>query len=357
MSGSRQEEARLLAEELLGDIELRRIASTDVVRKASRLARLTDDADALEWLHYEIVGYGEGRLDAAATDAANRSARRAADDDDGSSRYWTASLAHMEANIASNRAVLPTLTGDLAGDKAWVVERDRRGERQQVSSNTALQQEVIDRVVGTIYVYVSTVYQALRFGSAAETAFEVVRRDVDLHLSTLIPGALPKLSAAYENASSSNPEHWANASSTCRRLLKAAADALRPPGDDKGGRKMTDEAYINRLADWIESQATSETAAAVVVADLEYLGRRLDAVNDAGHKGAHAEVARFDASRFVVGTYLVLGDILRLKASESESHEKPNLGAESTRGLPMSDVVEAPDDGLSALGDAPPSAD
>jgi hypothetical protein len=35
---------------------------------------------------------------------------------------------------------------------------------------------------------------------------------------------------------------------------------------------------------------------------------------DAGHKGAHAEVSRFDASRFVTGTYLLLGDILRIGA-------------------------------------------
>jgi hypothetical protein len=32
----------------------------------------------------------------------------------------------------------------------------------------------------------------------------------------------------------------------------------------------------------------------------------------AGAKGAHADVTKLDASRFVTGTYLLLGDILRL---------------------------------------------
>ena len=58
----------------------------------------------------------------------------------------------------------------------------------------------------------------------------------------------------------------------------------------------------------------------MVAADLEYLGRRLDAAAEAGHKGAHAEVSRIDASRFVTGTYLLVGDILRLaQPSEAEA--------------------------------------
>jgi hypothetical protein len=110
------------------------------------------------------------------------------------------------------------------------------------------------------------------------------------------------------------PEDWASAAATCRRLLKAAADALRPPGPDRDGHNMDDAHFINRLIDWIGEQAASETAAEMISSDLAYLGRRLDAVLDGGHKGAHTEVTRFDASRFVTGTYLLLGDILRLSS-------------------------------------------
>jgi hypothetical protein len=319
MAGSRQAEALVLAEELLGDIELRRISPADVALKATRLARLTDDADTEAWLAYEIVGYPES-LTEESTRALARSFRDAPSAPDGSLQWWTTPLGKLQANIESNRAVLATLSGDIAGDMALLVERDRQKQRNHLTDLTAQQVALVDRVLGAIYVYSSRVYQALRFGSAVETAFEVVRADVDLRLSTLIPDGLAKLSAAFENASSSNPEHWANAAATCRRLLKASADALRPPGEKKGGRQMTDAAYINRLVDWIESQATSETAAAMITADLEYLGRRLDAVNEAGHKGAHAEVGRLDASRFVVGTYVILGDVLCLAAQPGTDH-------------------------------------
>jgi hypothetical protein len=233
MAGSRQAEALVLAEELLGDIELRRISPADVALKATRLARLTDDADTEAWLAYEIVGYGEGTLTEHSQRAAARSFRHAPNTPDGSRRWWTTPLGQLQANIESNRAVLATLTGDVAGDMALLVERDRQQQRQHLTSQTAQQVALVDRILGAIYVYASRVYQALRFGSAVETAFEVVRTDVDLRLATLIPDGLAKLSAAFENASSSNPEHWANAAATCRRLLKAAADALRPPGDPR----------------------------------------------------------------------------------------------------------------------------
>jgi hypothetical protein len=75
--------------------------------------------------------------------------------------------------------------------------------------------------------------------------------------------------------------------------------------------RMTDSHYINRLIDWVERNQASQTHAAMTVAELEFLRDRLQAVDDAGQKGAHAAVTRLDASRFITGTYLVLGDVLR----------------------------------------------
>lgn len=132
------------------------------------------------------------------------------------------------------------------------------------------------------------------------------------------------LSAAFENATSNNPEHWANAAGTCRRLVKAVADALRPPGPDVDGRKMGKGNYVNRLIDWITENSDSDTSATMITADLSYLGKRLDAADAAGQKGAHAEVDRFDASRFITGTYLVLGDVLRLVPTRGD--EQTSIG-------------------------------
>lgn len=299
---SRQSEALELAEQLVGEIELSTLAPTDIARKASRLARLLDDAEAMDWLKCETAGYPTP-LDARATRFALRSHRRGPVGDDESPQYWTATLGQMQAIIDSARVQLA-----VASAKPF--------ERSQSHKLISDLQPVIDRVVGSIHDYVAERYQELRFGSAVESAFEVVRRDVDFAIGELVPDALPMLSAAFENATSTNPEHWANAAGTCRRLLKAVADELRPPGPAVDGREMGDGNYINRLVDWIVARSESETATKIITTDLAYLGERLDAADAAGQKGAHASVDRFDASRFIASTYLILGDVLRLSQGE-----------------------------------------
>ena len=230
-------------------------------------------------------------------------------------------LGTLELDVRTMSAEIEGLAGPLpAGDWAYKISLDRTQQRGELRAAMTLRKALLDTVLGSIHAYAGERYQELRFGAAVETAFEVVRVDVDARVTRLIPDGLPMLTAAFENAVSDQPEHWANAASTCRRLLKLAADAVRPAGPDKalpGGKRvlMGDGNYINRLVDWIVTSAESETAANMITADLEYLGRRLDApaADGAGHKGAHDRVDRFEASRFITGTYLVLGDVLRLR--------------------------------------------
>lgn len=355
MPDSRRSEALELAEELLTDIECSRLPAPDLAKRASRLARLLDDAEAVEWLRFEIGGYTGKDIGYMTTEevaAAKRSRRvQAVNKETGEISYTVSSLASLQANAD---ACMTALTSDTGGpsssDVALLVENARISSRNGLIAAAGGARATIDSVIGAIHEYVSEQYQALRFGSTIESAFERLRADVDNSIGALVPNALARLNAAFENATSENPEHWANAASTCRRLLKEVADALRPPGPDVDGRKMGEDNYINRLVDWIMTQATSETVSGGAIADLEYLGRRLDAAAEAGHKGAHAEVSRFDASRFLVGTYVLLGDILRLADPEPAS---PSIDLQATPvvetlsgGDELQHTVEAWADGL-----------
>jgi len=292
-----------LADEVLADIELGRLASADVARKTSRLARLLDDIDALEWLHFEIAGYPGpevGGLTESAVAAARRSNRLAEVNEQGHPLFWTASLAALDAEIAAARTALSKTT-----DTAIV-------ERNTLRATIQARGAIVHGIVGAFHEYASARYQELRFGGAVATAFEIVRAEVDGAIASLVPDALPKLSAAFEDATSQNPDDWARAAATCGRLLEAAADALHPPGPDDDRSKPGDEHYVNRLIDWIVGQPTSKTGADTVSADLERLGRRLDAALGVWNKGGRAELTRFDASRLITDTYLLLGDVLRL---------------------------------------------
>ena len=311
-SSSKRAEALHLADELLRNIELREISAPDVALKASRLARLLGDADALGWLRYEVAGYPTP-LDGPSEAASRRSNRHAPDN-----KIYTGSVGALQAEADAATAQLGPAPAGSGGQWEGAVENDRRNERATLRIIVSNRRETVDRVVGAIHAYVSEKYQELRFGSAVESAFEVVRVRVDADIGGLIPDALPMLAAAFENAASDNPEHWANAAGTCRRLLREAADVLRPPGDPipggpKGEIQMGPDNYINRLVAWINEQATSAKTAAMIQRDLEFLGARLDAADGAGQKGAHASVTREEASRYITGTYLVLGDILGLR--------------------------------------------
>jgi hypothetical protein len=239
-------------------LELRELSPAVLVSKTSRLARLLDDEQALGWLRYEMSGYptAPNALDPHAWAAAERS-NRVMLRDDGTPAAYTTLVGQLEADVQAGLAQIAasTTTGNVL-------------ERNLARSFVGQQQGLLDRIIGALHHYVATRYQELRFGAVVETAFEVLRREVDTAIGELVPDALPKLSAAFENATSSNPEHWANAASSCRRLLKAAADALRPPGPPVNGRQMGDGQYINRLVDWIINQAESKTMAAMIHRDL-----------------------------------------------------------------------------------------
>jgi len=112
--------------------------------------------------------------------------------------------------------------------------------------------------------------------------------------------------------------------------MQAVADVIYPPRDAKtisvGAKKRTiqlgAEHYINRLVAFCEERSSSERFNELVGSHLALLGDRLDAVFRAAQKGSHAMVTRDEASRTVVYTYLLIGDILELREDgESRSDE------------------------------------
>ncbi|GAA4126042.1 hypothetical protein GCM10022415_33570 [Knoellia locipacati] len=312
-----------LAEDLLADFELSRLAPTALVRKSSRLARLLDDRDVLEWLTLELNGYRDvvtGKMLSGTANFALRTGRGHYDQEEKTTKYWTDGLgaieAHASAATAHMKAAADAPVSVSSANPHQIVSAPTGNARERTALLTMISrnQGLVEGILAAVHSYVSEKEVELRFGAAVESAFGQVRNTVDANIAELVPDAAVKLAAAFENAGSDNAEDWASSAATCRRLLKAVADALRPAGPKVDGRAMGEDQYINRLVDWIvNSSAAGETSREVVKRDLEYLGNRLDALAGAGHKGAHSEVTRYEASRFITGTYLLIGDILQLR--------------------------------------------
>ncbi|WJH38964.1 hypothetical protein N7E02_18760 [Aliirhizobium terrae] len=174
---------------------------------------------------------------------------------------------------------------------------------------------------GFLHRYVSRKHDELRFSGIAEDIFSRLRTTVDENIGLLAPKAVQKFAAAYDNLKSENPEDWANAVHTCRRILQDIADVVYPPREDRiiaSGQKekrikLGVDNYINRLVAYVEDKANSSRYEAVVGSSLNFLGDRLDAAFTAAQKGSHSEISsQEEADRYVVYTYMLVADLLSL---------------------------------------------
>jgi hypothetical protein len=133
----------------------------------------------------------------------------------------------------------------------------------------------------------------------------------------------------YENLLSENTEDWSNAVHSCRRILQDLADKIFPPQEEdrvkqKGRKKIRIklgvENYVNRIICFVEDNSASSGFKEIVGSHLQYLGERLDSIFCATQKGSHKTImSREEADRYVVFTYMIVGDVLSLwQANQGE---------------------------------------
>ena len=92
-----------LAAEIIEDAERSRTSAEALVLKASRLARLVDDEEAITWLHYERFGYiGDNEI---AVRYVGYTGRWVDADDHSQGAYW--------GSISYEEALLKTLEDQL----------------------------------------------------------------------------------------------------------------------------------------------------------------------------------------------------------------------------------------------------
>jgi hypothetical protein len=333
MAKERTQEALELSEEILRNIELTEIQTQNIILKCLRLARILNDFESVEWLKHEANGFEmnkEGFLTSSAWKAAGRSGRRHFLDMPVSKgevpkreeRAFTQTVAVMEATIqASKERMAVAYDPDISissQSQYNAVLKNNAGERNSIANTIRDLTEKVEKVKGSIYQYVLNVNYELKFGNITEDIFTRKRIQVDALLKEICPESIQKFVSVYENLKSNNNEDWANAAHSCRRIIKDVADTLFPPSNQpfvkESGKsiKIGEDQYINRLILYIEGKSGSERFNEIVGSHLSFIGERLDSINNAAHKGTHAEVTLAESERYIIYTYLVLGDILSL---------------------------------------------
>ncbi|MGX5827376.1 AbiTii domain-containing protein [Mesorhizobium sp. 43Arga] len=334
-------EALALAEDILRNIELSEVSLAVTMLKASRLARLLNDVDYRLAFEYEASGYPStpdgitpdvwkvaqlsGRVQSVKETVANSKVEHIVE------RANTQAIEAIEQRITVNNSSLdaardPNVSISSANPHQFIGNpigntAERNSLRKAVSDDAAF----LAGRRGFVHRYVSRRYDELRFSGIAGDIFSRIRTAVDERVGITIPKAVQKFSAVYENLESDNPEDWANAVHSCRRILQDLADALFPSRDDKvktvNGKERTiklgPDNYINRLIALVEDNSASVRFEAIVGSNLHYLGDRLDAAFTAAQKGSHSEISsREEADRYVVYTYMLVADLLSLSAQD-----------------------------------------
>ncbi|MCY4580104.1 MAG: hypothetical protein OXD31_13800 [Chloroflexi bacterium] len=321
-----QDEALNLSAEILGDIELSRADLSIVILKILRLARLLNDYDEEKVFRWESSGYPyQG---SKATSEVWSAAERA-----GRIYYQKAKDGESHERVMYAQSI-DALGNMLETQKMRIGAADGASERAIAANEiTRISQRIAHRRT-YIYDYASRKHYELKFSNLVGDIFGRVRASVDSSIGDAIPDGVRKLSSVSDNLVSDNPEDWANAAHSCRRLLQDLADAVFPPQEETRTRqtdgkskeiKLGPDHYINRIVAFIEDSSDSGSYNAVVGSNLAFMGDRLDAIFSSTQKGSHSSITRREAERCVAYTYLLIGDILSLQG-DSTSKEPISLG-------------------------------
>lgn len=327
-------EALALSTEILQNIEKSELSLTDIALKTSRLARLLNDFNYEETMRFEASGYpvaADGLMTTEHWKLAT-TANRLFDEIDHKTNKpvqhaYIESISQFEtiinrSNIDLQSARDPDISISSANPYQIIsAPMNNAFERAGIRNRLDIAVKRLASRRSFIHNYVLKRHYEIKYSGIAEDIFSRTRNRVDTAIGNAIPKSIEKFTSVYNNLLSENPEDWSNAVHSCRRILQDLADAIYPAREDKiideNGKKkpikLGPDSYINRLICFVEEHSISDKFKSIVGSHLSYMGDRLDSVFESAQKGSHSTITtKEEADRYVVYTYLIVGDILSL---------------------------------------------
>lgn len=322
-------EALRLSEEIIKNIELSEIPLSNIALKTARLVRLINDFEMTEIMGYEISGYPTSPSGFVPKDKWKLGIKANRLKSEDSTQYiYHESIEQLEGELDFNRiAIEVAKDADISFSSANPQQSPRTytgnwKERTDIRERNIIASQRLASRCSFIYQYVLQKYLELEYSNIADDIFANIREKVDKKIGKLVPESVKRFNAVYDNLNSENTEDWSNAVHSCRRILEDLANTVYPPIEEKkkeieGNEKIIklDSAhYINRIIEFIIGASKSKSFTSIVGSQLQYLEDRLYSTYKASNKGTHTTiVSKDEATRIVLYTYLLIGDILSLK--------------------------------------------
>ena len=347
-----------LVTDALNDLGSGKVPLSAIIQKAIRIARLRNDHDGVWWLSFELIRPEdqEAKRDVFAElsshytkETAKIKNERIAElllEERTAAVIVTAPGQKLGEEIIV-RVSVPELEARISGLRDMVSDpnppqtmhpfdvaafTDELATRRLQSRALILQLEgVLARVRQRVHTYLSRVEKELMFGQLNADIFERNRRYVDERLASIAPDALAQLVSAYKRVSEGDVEARTQGLLSCRRILKSLADALYPArpdpvlGADGKSRVLTDDKFVSRLWQFVWEQLGGFASARLLLATVDDVGGRLDALNELACKGVHSTVSSGEAEQTLMQIYLLIGDLLRLKDQTSAARDAEKI--------------------------------
>ena len=313
----------------------------NLLQKALRLARLTNNVNIQAFLQYEIFGY-PGSDDALnLAEAVGRLTNR-----QNRWGYWeplpaiaaridTSSIQLQQLRVPDvhwpphtqnpyDHVGRPLLGPDPISGAISSVINQQNALRETIATLNG----IVSRVIGSIHRWVANVYHELLFSAQQETIFQQQKARVDTLLADRCGDALRKIEAVYERLAVGDAEAVSQALLTCRRILDSICDAIQPSSHETvtiGGEALEVTAHHtkNRYRVYLHARCASASR-------RDRLRQTMGHLYDRTGTAVHNEVTPEEAQFLFLQIYLFVGEILSL----------PNLPPPPVQPPQLSDAVQ-----------------
>jgi hypothetical protein len=302
MTLSKTDQITALALDVLEDAEMSRTSVGSLVLKASRLARLVDDEEAVTWLGWERIGYNNSEVSRRYLHLTRRWINF-----EEKTAHW-GSTAFYEAAISAKQQQLDAAKSFQPANMG--AHRLQMQEISKISESMRSSMVILSAVRAQVQEFATRTYHEKFFSQQAETIFSQYQSEVDTLLSATARTAFDRLPHVFELLATGDSEAVSHALATCRRVLDSFADAVYPAraesariGDQEievGGQHTR-----NRLRVYVYDRIGNGSRYERLRKAIAPLYGRLAA-------GVHNEVTIGEARALVLHTYLLLGEILTL---------------------------------------------